>query len=180
MWNLTDLAIASTPPGNACCGGQSRAGKTLCAVCGRRWRIRHRTFPPYRRRTRSPSGGTAERQLCRSCWPPRRSDFPLRPPSHGFSVRARIASNYGMPRTSIPGKHSAGKPFACSSIASTSRTAEVVEAYWLTNFPYSQGGPSGSVPHGQEPLGDREPRVSMTPRTVTASSTSAIIMPTAC
>ena len=40
-----------------------------------------------------------------------------------FSSMERIALSSGTRRTSIPGKRWAGKPFGCSSIASTSRMA---------------------------------------------------------
>ena len=36
---------------------------------------------------------------------------------------------------------------------------KVVEAYWLTNFASSTGGLAIAIPHGQKPLGDREPRL---------------------
>jgi hypothetical protein len=63
------------------------------------------------------------------------------------------------PRTSIPGKRSTGKPCACSSIASTSPTARWWKPTGLQILPLPRRRPAGSIPHRQEPPGDREPRL---------------------
>src|SRR5258707_11819605 len=64
--------------------GDRKRRETLCAVCGRRWEICHRTVPAYGGGARSPGGGTAERQFA--------GVILYRPAA--FSLRA---SDYGFP-----------------------------------------------------------------------------------
>ena len=55
----------------------------------------------------------------------------------------------------------------------------VVQAEWLTNFSIAQAGQPEFLPHGQEPLGDRESGLQRRQEPSMAWSTSAITSPTA-
>src|SRR6266851_3541947 len=120
--------------------------------CGRRWKICHRTVPAYGGGARSSRGGTAERQFA-GVIRRRPATFPLWASNHSFSARSGSRGVVGRGGLRSLGNTRLGN--RARLLLSPTQTGQHGGGSLLADeFSLLHGGPSGSIRHGQEPLGD--------------------------
>ena len=132
-------------------------GRALRRLCGGRWRIRPAPFLHDAGRF-----GTARRR------PPERTISPncSRPPRNGFVASLPTTSfRHGKDRVEIwdaddfdPWETLRWETVRVIRYRQYKPNGTVCEAYWLTDFPRRRVS-SRTLFHGQEPLGNREPRL---------------------